>query len=90
MYLYIYIHVCFLLVYSQLFHSISKNIYENHHKFTIKITNYFELDFLIHINIKNPKAFFPFIECYLNLHHYKDINSVYMKQWVFFSHNEYM
>ena len=35
------------LVYSQLFHSISNNINENHHQFTIKITNYFELDFLI-------------------------------------------
>ena len=36
----------FLLLYSQLFHSISHNINENHHKFTIKITIYFELDYL--------------------------------------------
>ena len=39
--------MCFLLLYYQLCHIISNNIYENHHKFTIKITIYFELDFLI-------------------------------------------
>ena len=38
--------MCFLIVYSQLFHGIS-NINENHHKFTIKITIYFKLNFLI-------------------------------------------
>ena len=37
----------FLLLYYHLFHSISHNINENHHKFTIKITIYFELDYLI-------------------------------------------
>ena len=36
----------FLLLYYQLFHSILHNINENHHKFTIKITIYFELDYL--------------------------------------------
>ena len=46
-YIYIYICMCFLLVYSQLFHSIYNNINEINHKFTIKITIYFELDFLI-------------------------------------------
>ena len=38
--------MCFLLLYYQLFHSILHNINENHHKFTIKITIYFELDYL--------------------------------------------
>ena len=39
--------MCFLLLEYQLFHSISNNTNENHHKVTIKITIYFEHDFLI-------------------------------------------
>ena len=38
--------MCFLWLYNQLFHSILHNINENHHTFTIKITIYFELDYL--------------------------------------------
>ena len=38
--------MCFLFLDYQLFHSISHNINENHHKFTIQITIYFELDYL--------------------------------------------
>ena len=38
--------MCFLLLYYKLFHSILHNINENNHKFIIKITIYFELDYL--------------------------------------------
>ena len=46
----------FLMVYSQLFHSISNNINKNHYIY--HKNNYLHLThFLIHTNIKNPRIF---------------------------------